>query len=252
MELGSPAPGARYDHQPSRYFREAHPRSPNGTPGTRTDSPPSIVLVGAGGFGREVLQYVEDALRDSPEYLVKGFLDDNEGYEGDTVGSVPVLGDTSSYDIRPTDRVIVTIGNPVDRLKVARRLEARHASFLTIVHPRAYVADSATLGPGCVVAPFATIGAEAAVGAHSFLTFAASVAHHATVGSACGFSPYSVANGGSVLGDAVFLGTHAVVNPYQKVGGGSKIAAGAVVYHDVPPGVMAVGNPARVRPLWAA
>jgi maltose O-acetyltransferase len=48
------------------------------------------------------------------------------------------------------------------------------------------------------------------------------------------------------IGDNVWLGGGAIVLPGVTIGDGSVIGAGAVVTKDVPPRVLAVGNPARV------
>jgi maltose O-acetyltransferase len=48
------------------------------------------------------------------------------------------------------------------------------------------------------------------------------------------------------VGDNVWLGGGAIVLPGVTIGADSVIGAGAVVTKDVPPGVIAVGNPARV------
>lgn len=243
-------PGSRGDgdgvasHGDNRYFREA------GRASSPSAEAQGVVLIGAGGFGREVLQYARDAARLQPGYYVKGFLDDMPPDLASFGLDEPVLGAIDSYGFQEDECALIAIGDPAIRLRVADRLEARGVRFVTLVHPLAYVSDEATLGSGCIVAPFASVGAHARLGDHSVLTFYASVAHDARVGRCCGFSPHAVINGGSQLGDGVFLGAYAVVNPSQSVGAGSKVAAGAVVYHPVPPNVLAVGNPAKPRPLW--
>lgn len=228
-----------------RYLRE-----PDGAGSPGLEGPHRIVIVGAGGFGREVLQYAHDAMRLQPGYTVKGFLDDDPSDLAALGLDLPVLGGTHHYDFEPSDRALIAVGEPSLRLAMAARLEDSGARFVTLVHPLAYVSEAATLGAGCIVAPFASVGAHAQLGDHSVLTFYASVGHDARIGRGCGFSPHAVANGGAVLGDGVFLGAYAVVNPTRTVGSGSKVAAGAVVYHPVPSDVLAVGNPARPRPLW--
>lgn len=55
------------------------------------------------------------------------------------------------------------------------------------------------------------------------------------------------------IGDSVWLGGNTVVCPGVRIGSGSVIAAGSVVTRDVPPGVIAGGNPCRVlRPITDA
>jgi len=209
-----------------------------------------IVIVGAGGFGREVLQYVVDAYGRDDRVTIKGFLDDAPPDLSVFDLACPVVGDTATYRPGANDRFVIAIGEPSVRARMAESLGARGARFLTVVHPLAYVSDAAAIGDGCIVAPFATIGAHARLGDHSVLTFYASIGHDATVGRFCALSPHSVTNGGSSIGDRAFLGAHAVVNPMQSVGDDAKVAAGAVVYRPVPPDSLAAGNPAKSRPRW--
>ena len=55
------------------------------------------------------------------------------------------------------------------------------------------------------------------------------------------------------LGDDVWLGGNVVILPGVTIGSGSVIGAGSVVTHDIPPGVVAAGNPCRVlRPITEA
>ena len=212
-------------------------------------APTAIVLVGAGGLGREVLNYVREAIRPSPHMRVKGFLDDDPGASRPDRCEVPILGSIADYRIEPQDRFVMTIGDCVKRAELTRKMEARGARFMTITHPTAYVAPNATVGNGCIVGPFCAIGSEAQVGDHVLLTWYSSLAHDSNCGSFAVLSPYSTANGGAILEEGVFLGTHAVIHPKIRVGAGSKVASGSVVYRDVPPNSMALGNPAKASPI---
>lgn len=207
-----------------------------------------VVIIGAGGFGREVWQYATDL----GGFAVKGFLDDRAPSQVATPGHLPVLGTVSEYAVTGSESFLLAVGEPEARSRIAARFLKAGARFETIVHPRAYVASTATIGAGCIVAPFATIGASAQLGDFAQVHFYASVAHDVVVGPYSALSPYAVVNGGGHLGEAVFLGTRATVNPLKRVGDHAKVAAGAVVYHDVPSWSLAAGNPAKSRPLMRA
>ena len=209
----------------------------------------AIVLVGAGGLGREVLNYVLDAIRPSPHLRVKGFLDDNPSALSPDRCDFPVLGSILDYPIEPQDRFVMAIGDCVTRAELIRKMEARGARFITIVHPTAYVASNATVGNGCIVGPFCAIGSEARVGNHVLLTWYSSLAHNSISHSFAVLSPYSTANGAAILEEGVFLGTHAVIHPMIRVGAWSKVASGSVVCRDVPPNCLAMGNPAKAVPM---
>jgi sugar O-acyltransferase (sialic acid O-acetyltransferase NeuD family) len=210
-----------------------------------------VIIVGASGFGREVLQYVHDAHKNTASMHIKGFLDDDPAAL-DSVGKlmgVRIVGDTRTYTIKEDDRFIISLGDPGLRRTLAERLARRGARFLSIVHPTAYVAPTARIGHGCVISPFASVGSYVQLEDHVLLTLYATAGHDAHIGAFCVLSPYSVANGGSRLDDSVFLGTHAAITPNIRVGAGSKIAAGAVVYRDVPEQSLATGNPAKAFPF---
>ncbi len=207
-----------------------------------------VVIIGAGGFSRELLQYVKDEGR----LTVAGFLDDRHPSEVSVPAGYEVIGTISGYEPHPDQAFVLAIGEPVKRAEIADRFLCQGARFETIIHPLAYVASSSTIGAGSIVAPFASVGASSVVGELVQVHFYASVAHDAVIGRCSALSPYSVVNGGGHLGEAVFLGTRATVNPLKSVGDHSKVAAGSVVYQDVPSWSLAAGNPAKARRLMNA
>lgn len=207
-----------------------------------------IVVVGASGYGREVFQYVKDVAQHDSGIRAKGLLDDNTTLRGQ-LGGDDIIGDTHAYAIQEHDRFVISAGIPDVRQALAERLAGRGATFFTLIHPTAYVAPTARLGVGCIVSPYASVGSNARVEDHVLLVMYASVAHDCRIGIYCSLSPYSAVAGGGIVGAKVFLGSHALVTPMRHVGQDSKIAAGAVVYRDVPERSLATGNPAKVLPI---
>lgn len=204
-----------------------------------------LVIAGAGGFGREVLQYARDL-----SMPVDGFLDDRpEALAGFGLDE-QVLGPIAGHVVRTDRCYIIALGDPGARGRLARTLAGGGARFATLTHPRAWVAPSAQLGEGTIVAPGAVVCAFAKVGAHSALNVLCNVGHDAVLGEAVVMSPFAVCNGHARLGDAVFLGTHATVLAGVEIGSLAKVAAGAVVYQPVPERALAQGNPARSRVMF--
>lgn len=213
----------------------------------------SLTIVGAGGFGREVLAYARDVARAAPTFQIAGFLDDNpDALQGKDVGAT-VIGSVATLTPRAEDRFVIAVGEPRVRRALALALAARGVrddAFVSIVHPTAYVAGE--LAPGCVIAPFAFVGPGASLGRHAVLNTYASAGHDAQLGAWAVLSPYAVVNGNVALEEGVFLGTHATVVPGKRVGAWSKLGAGAVVLGDLEPGTLAMGNPAKGRVMFAA
>ena len=211
-----------------------------------------LIVVGAGGLGREVFQYAQDVLGRDAETELLGFLDDNPAALAGKPLEGKILGNTAEFRIEPQHRFVIGIGDPALRQSLAVQLAARGALFARVIHPLAYVASTARIGDGCVLAPYVFVGAGAQVGSHVVLNARASVGHDSVLADHCVLSPHCVVGGATQLGNAVFMGSNATVVPQRSIGAGSKIAAGAVLLHDVPAGALAVGNPAKSRVLFPA
>ncbi|MCA9839843.1 MAG: acetyltransferase [Trueperaceae bacterium] len=213
-----------------------------------------LIIVGAGGLGREVLQYALDTFSSNSTIRIKGFLDDNVSELSNFHDKLAyeIIGNTDSYKVQEKDRFLLAVGNPNTRKMLVEKLEQRGAEFISLVHPKAYVSPSAKLGKGVIISPFATIATHSVLSDHVVLGFYAHVGHDAVIGSYGVLSPYAAVNGGTVLEELGFLGTHAVVTPNRKVGRDAQIAAGAIVYSDVPANRLALGNPAKFGPKLSA
>jgi sugar O-acyltransferase (sialic acid O-acetyltransferase NeuD family) len=208
-----------------------------------------LVIAVAGGFGRELAAYARDA-----GFEVAAFLHDLEAHphslDGIALGA-KVRGPAETYRPGEEEVLAIGLGEPAARRELAETLCGRGARLATVVHPTAWVAPTATLGAGVVIAPFAFVGPGAHIDDLTVLNTYASVGHDGHVGRACVLSPYAVTGGWATLEDEVFLATHAVVTPRKRVGAGSSVSAGSVVFRDVAPRSLAAGNPARARALYA-
>lgn len=207
-----------------------------------------LIVVGAGGLGREVREYARDVF-DPTGYEFAGFLDDQPPAPGtpEHERAQPILGPIREHRPASDERFLMAIGDPSARAALVAHLQRHGAVFETLVHPKAHVSSNATIGLGSLVAPFASIGAAAQIGRFAHLHFYASAAHDTVIGDYTSLSPYSVANGQAVIGVGGFLGTRATVNPTKRVGAYAKVTAGSVVYQDVPDHAIAFGNPAKAR-----
>ena len=202
-----------------------------------------VIVAVAGGFGRELAVYAREA-----GFEVAGFLHDLRAHPGSLDGfdlGADVLGPAESYEPREDELVAIGLGDVAPRRELSELLLARGARLATIVHPTAWVAPTAVLGEGVVVAPFACVGPGSRVGDLTVLNTYACVGHDGIIGRCCVLAPFAVTNGWVTLEDEVFLATHAVVTPRHRVGAGSAVSAGSVVFHDVVAGSVMRGLPAE-------
>lgn len=202
-----------------------------------------LIIVGAGGFGREVHVMLHDVFP-SERYRFKGFLADESNALADALG--PTLTSPESYEPQPNDRFLLAIGSMEARERITELLEDRGAHFADFIHPRAFIAANASIGKGAVIYPFAVVSNAAQVGDHVHLNFYASVGHDAKVGRWCLLAPYATMNGFSSLDDAGYMSTHSTIVVNKHVAPRVKISANSTVQHDIPSDSFVFGVPGRV------
>jgi sugar O-acyltransferase (sialic acid O-acetyltransferase NeuD family) len=204
--------------------------------------------VGAGGFGREVLLWARDAW---PEHAAKiaGFLSADAGRLNGHAASLPVIADPAAFEPQRGDALLLAIGIPETRRRVAEDLLSRGAEFLTLVHPAAIVAPTASIGPGSIVCPYAIISDAARLGRFTLMNYQASLGHDSSAGDYAVLSPYATLGGGASIGENVFMGMHSSVGPGKRIGAHSKVSANSVALADAPPNSIIFGVPGRISSL---
>ncbi len=149
---------------------------------------------------------------------------------------------------RPALGFLVAIGGSRGRDRVAlhRDLSARGLTALTAIHPRAFVAVDAALGPGCQILAQAAVCVEARLGTACIVNTGATVDHECRLGEGVHVAPGAHLAGLVEVADFAMVGAGAVVLPRLRIGEGAVVGAGAIVVEDVPAGHTVAGNPARV------
>lgn len=210
-----------------------------------------IVVLGAGGFGREVLELVHEVNEGgrSEPWDVVGVLDDGSpdarllSRLGTThLGPVRLLADLD-HDVRH----VIAVGGCAARAAIDAQCTTWGRAAATLVHPAAVVGRTVEIGEGSVVCAFASATTNVRLGRHVHLNPHASIGHDTTVGAHTTLTPQAAVAGEVEIGDRVFVGTGAVIAPRVRVGDDVLVGAGAVVVRDVAPGTTVAGVPARPR-----
>lgn len=204
-----------------------------------------LVIVGAGGHGREVLDVVEAINSVTPTFDVLGFVADGSGaHEPLSRRKVRILGPTAMLESMDAEYV-VAIGDPAVRAAIDARFASKGLLSPVLIHPLASVGSDVHLGAGSVAMAGSRFTTNVVAGRHFHANTNATVSHDCRIGDYVTLSPGCHLSGDVHLDDFVYLGTGAVVIPGIHIGAKTMVGAGAVVIRDLPPNITAVGVPAR-------
>jgi sugar O-acyltransferase (sialic acid O-acetyltransferase NeuD family) len=206
-----------------------------------------LVILGGGGFAREVWWLSEEVNRERREWNVVGFIDEAPGTAGTLLCDRPVLGDFGWFEGRSTPpHVVCGVGSNPTRRRLVDRSRTLGLRFATLVHPTVQRSRFVEVGEGSVLCAGVILTTQIRIGDHVNLNLDCTVGHDAVIEDFCNLSPGVHISGAVHLEPGVDIGTGAVVLPGVRVGRDSVLGAGAVVRSDVPTRSVAVGIPARV------
>jgi UDP-perosamine 4-acetyltransferase len=204
-----------------------------------------IVIVGAGGHGKVVLDILRAAGRVEPA----GFVDSSAERAGKTIGGLPIFGPANVLPKlwqRGIRSAIVAIGDSRARQQYAAILREQRFDLINAIHPTASISPTAILGRNVVVAAQVAVCTEARIADSVILNTACVVDHECEVGEGAHICPGAHLAGRVRVGRSAWVGIGANVIQCLSIGDGATVGAGAAVIRDVPAYATVVGVPARV------
>ena len=210
-----------------------------------------IVLVGGSGHASDVLGAIEAvngtiASTLGSELKVVGLVADDEidmkRFAGRGVKQIGTIDDLKHLDV---SHYIACVGYPDGRKMVANRAAACNLIPATVIHPRAWVPDGVTIGPGSVILAGVCISPCVFIGSHVYVSHGALLGHDCRVSDFVSVMPGASISGDTFLGEGCLIGASATVLEKRSIGEWTVIGAGAVVTSNIPARVTAKGMPAK-------
>lgn len=204
---------------------------------------PRVILIGGGGFAKEVSEVASDAGIDIIGYVAEA---------RSSSAKLPYLGSIETAVGHSHDGVIIAFG-AVDRRSVARRrstiamIRALNLRAVSVISPHARVSSSASIGSGSYIGHNVIVSVDAVIGEHCVFNNGCQIGHDAVVGDNVTAAPAAFIAGNVVVGDDCLLGPNSSLLQGVNVAPEVVVGVGSIVLRDVPGGATVV--PARSKVL---
>jgi sugar O-acyltransferase (sialic acid O-acetyltransferase NeuD family) len=226
----------------------------------------NLIIIGAGGFGREVLMMAVDNPCCNVDWTIKGFLDNRPGILDGFVQDAnkvayamdyseekraryrrdyPVLGDPLTYVPQEGDVFLCALGDPAERRKYAAALIEKGAEFIRLVHPLAAVSTFASIGLGSIIGAYVSLSPDCRIGQHVTISTYTAVAHDTTIADWVEIGAHCLIAGNVSISAGARIHPGSIITAKSRIGENAVVAAGSVVFKNVNANTTVLGNPAR-------
>ena len=192
----------------------------------------SVIILGGGGHASvliEILRLIDSDIIGLADPLLE---------KGSKVKDISVIGSDDAVLHYPNSEVVLV--NAVGPLPKKTNREALSTKFinlgyqfLTLIHPRAYVAPSAKIEDGAQIMAGALVQSQSRIGRLSVVNSGVIIEHDCSIGDHAHIAPGAILCGGVQTAEGVFIGSGAVVLENIRLGANSILAAGVTLRKDL-------------------
>lgn len=206
-----------------------------------------IVIIGAGGFAREVLDVLEACNQEKPSYDMLGYIVETPyGTPGTLVNESPILGGFDWLEgHRDEVYVICGVGIPQHRRRLTLQARAIGCKFFSLIHPSAVLTRWVEMGEDVVITAGCILTNRIRIGNHIHLNLDCTIGHDSVLEDYVTLAPGVHVSGNVTLEEGCYVGTGANIIEKIHIGAWSIIGAGSTITGNVFPNTTVVGVPGR-------
>ncbi|NMM48033.1 acetyltransferase [Marinigracilibium pacificum] len=207
-----------------------------------------LVIIGAGGLGKEVLSLVQNINQVVKTWDILGFYDDGLK-KGAEVAGHHVLGGIDELNITEQKlAVVLAIGDPLIKSRIFDKLKGQpYLFFPKLIHPKAFISNinSVKVGEGTIISSGVQITTDVMIGEFVLINLNTTIGHDVRIGHFCSVMPGVNIAGNIIIEEKCLIGSGANLINGCHIHENVKVGSGAVVIDDVQADKTVVGIPAK-------
>ena len=205
-----------------------------------------LIIICAGGFGRELAAWAPQCIGYNVDWNLKGFIDSDIQRIKNNVCSIPIIDTIDDYLPNENDLFICAIGDINLKQKFIKSISEKGGEFMNLIHQSSIISSqNVSFGKGCFIGPRCTISCDVVIGDHVSLNCHVDIGHDVIISSFVHANPFSFIGGYSKIGVCSVIHPHAIVLPSVKISDNCVVGAGSTVFKNVNHGATVYGSPAK-------
>ena len=207
----------------------------------------NIVIIGSGGFAKEVAFLIDEINRDKPTWNILGFIDNNVR---ETNGKYKIFqNDEYLFNTTNELNVVFGIGNPALLEKLYLKFSKnKKLKFPNLIHPNVSGDwERINLGEGNIICASNTFTTDIVIGNCNIINLDCTIGHDTAIGNFNVLNPSVNVSGGVKIGNKNLLGTSSTILQYLKINNNITIGAGALLTKNAEEEGIYIGSPAKKR-----
>jgi acetyltransferase-like isoleucine patch superfamily enzyme len=203
-----------------------------------------IYIIGAGGFGREVLDQAQGDFAHGKDWIIKGFLDGRSHALNGFNVNVGICGDPINHQVYTEEQFLLGLSKPDDKKKYTENILRQGGHFINLC-TNLLRAKSSRIGMGNVFGLGVHLSVDSVL--EDFISIQAGtiIGHDVHIKSFCHIGAQCFIAGNAKIGIGTVINPHSVITAGAHLGDNVVVAPGSVVYGKIPSGITVMGNPAK-------
>lgn len=204
----------------------------------------NLIIVGAGGVGRETAYIVEQINQRKETFNILGFVDDNKALWGREINGYKVLGDLNYLlEEKRDSKIVISIANYKIKKEFVEKL--KEYEFETIIHPDVYIHKTIGIGVGTIIYPGTIMTTNISIGSHVIICAKTGIGHDTKIEDYASILWNVNISGFDVIKEGTFIGSNATIIQNLNIEEKTTIGAATLILRDIEEKSKMVGVPAR-------